>query len=371
MKTDKTDLQKAFQWARGRAFLPAVKTRTRAYGPGPRPAWAALQAARAALAALPGLEEAERAAGAALEACRAIDGRKYAPGMEAATAARDRAAKARRAGQAWQYAGPVWTRGYPHNGPRDLESFWADKNGGPLRNMQEAGAFLDSRSSGVFYCDSFQDNTCGGYIAQLPSLKGRARYVAGYGFSHDESGACFDLSEVFESDFEGERESARRQIGKAYWTPDMEAPGYWAESAHETARKEAARRAADLAERAAEKESEYQEAWQAGNQWASLKEEEETARREALAILKERKAARAIDPAGFPALCSALRDKVESLLESIREKREERAELQSGADHAEGRGPFMEGAGLQSFPDDSAIWRAVRALRAGQRGAAI
>lgn len=368
MTTQKTDLQKAFQWARGRYMSGAG-----AWGNGRPPvaALAALVTARAALAALPALEALEEAAGAALEAQRAIDGRQYAPGMEAARAGRDKAAAAARAGRAWRYSGPIWTRGYPHNGPRDLESFWADKSGGPLRNMQEAGAFLDSRSSSVFYCDSFQDNTCGGYIAQLPSRNGRARFVAGFGFSHDEAGACFDLSEVFESDFEGERESARRQIGKAYWTPDMNRAGYWAESAHETARKEAARRAADLAERAAEKESEYQEAWQAGSQWARLKEEEAEERREALAILKERRAAGRIDAGAFPALCSALRGTVESLLESIREKREERAELQSGADHGEGRGPFMEGAGLQSFPDDSAIWRAVRALRAGQSGAAI
>lgn len=363
----KTDLQKAFQWARGRYMSGAG-----AWGKGraPEEARAALQAARAALAALPGLEEAERAAGAALEAQRAIDGRKYAPGMEAARADLDKARKAAARGRAWQYAGPVWTRGYPHKGPRDLESFWADKKGGPLRNIQEAGAFLDSRASSVFYCDDFQDMTCGGFIAQLPSLKGRARYVAGYAFSHDDSGACFDLSDIFESDFEAERDSARRQIGKAYWTREMEAPGYWAESAHETARKEAARRAADLAERAAEKESEYQAAWQAGAAWARLKEEEEEERAEALAILKERRAARGLDPSGFPALCAALRGKVESILESIREKREERAELQSGADHEAARGPFMEGAGLQSFPDDSAVWRAIRALRAGQKGAA-
>lgn len=346
MKTEKTDLQKAFQWARARYMSGAG-----AWGNGRPPvaALAALQAARAALVALPALEAAEEAAGAALEACRALDGRKYAPGMEAARAARDRAAAAARAGRAWKYAGPVWTRGYPHNGPRDLESFWSDKSG-PLRNIQEAGAFLDSRASSVFYCDSFQDNTCGGYIAQLPSLKGRARYVAGFGFSHDESGACFDLSDIFESDFEGERDSARRQIGKAYWTPVMEAPGYWAESAHETARKEAARRAADLAERAAEKESEYQEAWQAGSQWARLKEEEEEERREALAILKERKAARAIDPAAFPALCSALRGKVESILESIREKREERAGLVDSVYGESCRAAFCDGASLQGFP---------------------
>lgn len=43
-------------------------------------------------------------------------------------------------------------------------------------------------------------------------------------------------------------------------------PGYWAEAAHETAKKEAARAANEFAE--AEKEREYQTAWQAGSQYA-------------------------------------------------------------------------------------------------------
>ncbi len=362
----KTDLQKAFQWARGRYVSGAGP-----WGKGrpPEPAREALATARKALAALPALEEAAKAAGAALEAQRAIDGRRYAPGMEAAEEAAKRASKAAAAGRAWRHSPAVWFPGYPCQGPRDLSQFYGEE-GGPLRNIQEASGFLDHRTPSSFYADPFQDNTCGGFIAQLPSREGRARFVAGYGFSEsDNGGATFDLTSIFESDFEGEQAAARRQIGKAYWTPAMEAPGYWAEAAHESARKEAARAAAGMAERAAEKEMEYQEAWQAGSKWARLKEEEEAARKEALAILAERRAARGVNPAAFPAICAALRGKVESILESIQESREERAELASNADYPASREAFTEGASLQSFPDDSRIWRALRALRAGQSGA--
>ena len=343
---EKTDLQKAFAYCRRNWFHGGAYS-----GPGgkPRPAREALDKARGLIAALPALEEQEAAARAALEAQRAIDGRRYAPGMEAARAGLEKARKAHLAGRAWKYAGPVWTRGYQHNGPRDLAQF-VQEEGGPLRNVQEAGAFLDSRVSSSFYTDSDCSETCGGYVAQLPSRNGRARFVAGYGFSVSGGGACFDLSDIFESDFEAERDSARRQIGKAYWRPEMEAPGYWAESAHETARKEAARRAADLAERAAEQEREYQEAWRAGSDWAEKKAQEEEARREALAILKERRAARGLDPAGFPAHCAALRGTVESILESIRESREERAGLVDSVYGKAAREAFCEGAGLGGFP---------------------
>lgn len=345
MNNAKTDLQKAFQWARSRGYGAYQSGRNRGMTTIPTPALVALGMARKALAALPGLEEAAKAARAALEAQRAIDGRKYAPGMEAATAAHAKAAKTRDAGRDFLYSGPVWTRPRP-----DQED--------ALRNVQKAADFLDSREGSSFYCDTFRENTCDGFVAQLPSRNGRARFVAGYGFSHCDGGASFDLTRVFESDFKAERESARRQIGKAYWTPAMEAAGYWAESAHETARKEAAKAAAGMAEHEAEKEREYQSAWQAGARWAALKEEEEAARAEALAILAERRAARGINPAGFPALCAALRGQVAGLCRDIAKSRAKRAELAQGNAGEESFWPgeerlreaFCEGAELAGFP---------------------
>lgn len=342
-----SDLQKAFKWARGRYVSGAGP---HGAGRGPERAALALQTARKALAALPGLEEAAKATQEALAAQKALDSRRFAPGMESATAARDISSKALQAGRAFKNCGPVWTRGYPNKGPRNWESFYSEGKG-PLRNIQEAGAFLDSRVSSSFYCDSFQDNTCGGFVAQLPSHKGRARFVAGYGFSEsDNGGASFDLTRVFVADFESEREAARRQIGKAYWTPAMEKAGYWGQAAQETARKISAQAAANMAERAADKEREYQEAWQAGRAWADLKEEESGIRVATLAILAERRAAAAINPGGFFALCELIRGTVKKAWRDIEKSREKREELSDSIYGKEGRAAFCEGAELAAFP---------------------
>ena len=346
MKRD-SDLSKAFQfmrrnWASGGAYG----------GPGgkPRPALIALEEARKALAALPALEEAAKAARAALEVQRGIDCRRYAPAWVKASEEAAKARKALQAGQAWRYAGPVWKKGgraWPQS-EKGLFFFETEEQG--LRNSQAACELIKLDHTG-WYADSYQENLCGGLVAQLPSRKGKARFVAGYQFSQSDNGlGTFDLARIFEADLESERETARRQIGKAYWRPEMESPGYWNEAAQETARKEAAKAADSMAESAAEKEREYQEANSAGYSWAEKKAGESELRREALAILAERRAARAINPAGFPALCAALRGKVESLWEEIQESRKEREALADSVYGKDGRAAFCDGAGLQAFP---------------------
>lgn len=350
MKSEKTDIQKAFQWARGRAFGAYQTGRNRGMATIPTPAALALQTARKALAALPALEEAAKAAGAALEAQRPIDCRRYAPAWVKVSEEAAKARKALQAGQAWRYAGPVWTKGGRAWPQSEAGLFFFESEEQGLRNSQAASDFL-GRDCGGYYADQFQENTCAGLVAQLPSRKGKARFVAGYSFSESDNGlGTFNLARIFEADFEEEREKARRQIGKAYWRPEMEAPGYWNEAAQETARKEAARAADSMAESAAEKEREYQEANSAGYSWAEKKAGESELRREALAILAERRAARAINPAGFPALCAALRGKVESLWEEIQESRKEREALADSVYGKEGRAAFCDGAGLAAFP---------------------
>lgn len=86
------------------------------------------------------------------------------------------------------------------------------------------------------------------------------------------------------------------------------------------------------AESTAESEREYQSAANAGRQWAELGEEIQTARRDALAILKERRTVTySTDDGKAPgALCAAIRDKVESLLSDIQEARAKRAALAEG-----------------------------------------
>lgn len=334
---EKTDLQKAFAYSRRNWFHGGAYS-----GPGgkPRPAREALDKARGLIAALPALEEQEAAARAALEAQRAIDGRRYAPGMEAARAGLEKARKAHLAGRAWKYAGPVWTRGYTGTWQSEPGLYFVADARSTFRNVEKA-AEVGGRYNRLgipegYYLDPYQDSLCIAYVVQLRGRNGRAFFAPAYQFTEsDDDGMTVDL-----------RPRAIKESNPAGDSENMQA------------RKEAARAADQLAEKVAEEEREYQTAWAAGSEWARLKEEEEEERREALAILKERKAARALDPAGFPALCAALRGTVESILESIREKREERAKLAQGdgpelyfyAGEERLRAAFCEGAGLEGFP---------------------
>jgi|GEM_PF-1489310 len=87
----------------------------------------------------------------------------------------------------------------------------------------------------------------------------------------------------------------------------------------------AAYAADSCAEGIAETEREYQTASEAGRRWSELGDEAAKARRDALAILRDRKSAR-----GSATLCGVIRDKVEALLDEVRSARAKRAELASG-----------------------------------------
>lgn len=330
-----SDLAEAFQFAR--AFYT--------YSGGPRravplAAREALAKARGLIAALPALEEQEAAARAALEEVKARDGRRYAPGMKEATAALAKARAALQSGRAWKYAGPIWRRGYCGTWqPGKPGLFYVEDAKGLFRNVEKASE-VGGRYNRVgipegYYCDPYQESLCVAFVVQLPSRKGRARFAAAYQLEESDNGRMtVDLSRTFEGpagDFDQENTGAR---------------------------KEAARAADQLAEKAAESEREYQTAWWAGSRWADLKAEEEEARAEALAILKERRKARGLDPSGFPALCAALRGQVAALCRQIAKSRKARAKLAEG--DAEElyfwngeerlRAAFCEAAGLESFP---------------------
>lgn len=111
---------------------------------------------------------------------------------------------------------------------------------------------------------------------------------------------------------------------------------------------DAAHTADSLAERDAESQRDYDSAWQAGSQWADLGAQITAARKEALAILRDRKSA-----SGSATLCAVIREKVESLLSDIRAAREKRAQLANGdaesfyfyTGDARLRAAFNEGAG--------------------------
>lgn len=178
-----------------------------------------------------------------------------------------------------------------------------------LRNMKQASE-IDSRLPRGYYDNphgesGWHDNSglVLGRVAQLPGRAGAARYVAGYEFgSSDSGGVTFDFSRIFE------------------------APGHDCESTQT----EAARYADSMAESEAETEREYQTAWQAGAAWRDLGDTIESARQEALDLLKERRAARGIAGQEFPATCKALRGAISGLLRDIQEARKERHKLAQG-----------------------------------------
>lgn len=206
----------------------------------------------------------------------------------------------------------------------------------------------DSRGNTGWYTDPhgevFRDGSglCYGVVYQLPGRKGESRFVAGHEFGDVDGGPTLDLSRVFV-------EPRSDWYGRASTDCD--------------AAIDAASHADSLAKSAAEEEREYQTAWAAGSQWADEGETIAAARRKALALLKERRAAmrgempdRALKDA--PSVCRLIEEKVSDLVESIREARERRATLANG--NAEDfyfwngeqrlRDAFMEGAGIDKFP---------------------
>lgn len=221
--------------------------------------------------------------------------------------------------------------------PKEKGHFYCESPDDLLRNVvkaHEADHSLDNRG---YYDNPFGESSrhddsglVFGMVAQLPGKRGQCRYVAGYRYGSSDIGATFDMGRIFE------------------------APG----EDHESARHDAARYADSMAESAAEKERDYQTASQAGFQWAELGAEIEQERQEALALLKERRAARAAMGQEYPATCKALRGAIRAAWRSIQEKRQERRELALGnqeplfwswgRNDETGLSAFAESAGLST-----------------------
>lgn len=203
-----------------------------------------------------------------------------------------------------------------------------------------------------------------GCVYRLPGRNGRARFVAAHdntdnGAADSDGPAYVDFSQIIESDFEAEMRDALRTMGKHYHTPERLKPGYWAEAAHETARREAARAADGFTERQAEDERDHNRAWEAGRMWQETTEEIQEIRESVKAELAQFKAARATlgnDPAKpvdivnesawrmfeesrFERLCGIIRASIASSLARVQELRDKRDKLASG-DYQE-RGLFL------------------------------
>lgn len=146
--------------------------------------------------------------------------------------------------------------------------------------------------SGWYTAPDDYSATLSGYVLQIPARDGRPQYVAGTAHS------AWDGVTLYPAD--------------RYDNP-----------------LDAASAADRHAERDAEEEREYQTAWQAGQRYAELGAEAKEARKEALAILAERRKVKGLET---PALCGAIRAQVAALLSRIEEAREARAKLKEGED---------------------------------------
>lgn len=162
-----------------------------------------------------------------------------------------------------------------------------------------------------WFTDEFQDSTVRGVVYQLPARNVRPVYVSGYDNADNgaaESGgpAAIDFGTIWLGDPGGD------------YAHDNGLPS-----------RDAAYHADKLAERMAEKEREYQAASSAGFAWAQKGEEVAEIRRDTLALLAERRAAKAAGDK-YPTLCSTIAAAIESGLKSIAKLRSERDKLASG-----------------------------------------
>ncbi|RWE37433.1 hypothetical protein [Mesorhizobium sp.] len=152
-----------------------------------------------------------------------------------------------------------------------------------------------------WFVDNDQNETIKGVVFQLSARDGKPLFVSGY---EDANGNGYSL------DFD-----------------DIET-GASGEDCDD-AKRDAARYADQIAEWIAEDEREYSAAWQAGSRFAELGDEIKADRKLALELLAERRAARD-DGKAFPAICATIRQRVESILETIGEARAERRKLSEG-----------------------------------------
>lgn len=189
-----------------------------------------------------------------------------------------------------------------------------------------------------------------GAVYQLPARKGRARYVPAYRIGNES-----------------------RRNGRAIGWQDMAGPhgaflalgdireGERLESSYDddSAKRDAAFTADSMAEHAAERAREYDDAWQAGQQFADLMESAQQARSQARELIGDIRRARGDSGfcERFPSIGAALRSAIRDSLESWQAERKEACELwdeysltRRSAEHdaraRELAGAFAEGANL-------------------------
>lgn len=239
-----------------------------------------------------------------------------------------------------EYYGPTGGAGAPDgDGLRWIES--TDACG--LRFVGDAadlcGRYYGSLPTGYYTDAEGEYSTLRAGVWQLPGKGRHARLVAGY------------------REFDGKSETnpgSARIDCRTIWRAEMDSYGDLA--GHDETR-EAARAADGIAESAAETERDYQIAYAAGRAAAELDAELIAARQSALPLIRELKAALRVPMArdAFPAACRALRERIDSLVETISEKREARESAWGNVWRGADLEPWLAG-----FMDESSFVRAVR-----------
>lgn len=237
-----------------------------------------------------------------------------------------------------EYYGPTGGAGAPDgDGLRWIES----TAGAGLRFVGYAadlcGRYYGSLPTGYYTDAEGEYSTLRAGVWQLPGKGRHARLVAGY--------------QEFDGKSETNPGSARIDC-RTIWRAEMDSYGDLA--GHDETR-EAARAADGIAESAAETERDYQIAYAEGRRTAEIDAEGLEARKALLPLLAELRAIRRAGDKGTPAICAALRSRVDSLLETISESRERRESAWGNVWRGADLEPWLAG-----FMDESSFVRAVR-----------
>jgi len=177
---------------------------------------------------------------------------------------------------------------------------WIENVSAGLRFVGHADDLVRSIRHKGWYADNFQDETYRGCVYQLPARHGVPQFVGGYSDPNNDD--CALLS---------------------FYLYDE---------------KEDAARAADLiAEARADEQRQYNEAWQAGSEYADLKTEISSNRRALIELIRERKElCRLVCGTSVEHTAHAVLKEIRRLLQAVRDAQRKRADLYAHYANTEG-----------------------------------
>ena len=209
-----------------------------------------------------------------------------------------------------------------------------------LRFVGYADELVKLRHTGWFTDSHGQDETVRGVVYQMTTRNGELRFVPGYGDPWNDVAACVSFDEIFTESYSDQMDCEDYKDSQAV--------------------RDCAYRADGIAEKMAESERDYQEAWQAGSEYAYKVEEIQSLREKVWSLLREIKAFRLVrNGDSMPAICNTLRTAIGGCLDDINTLREERDKLLkewSGWRFDYGRkmeSAFREGANLPQLEESN------------------